>query len=270
MKTLVKCTLILLLGIYSISCEFEPYEEGTQNELIQQESALYGYLQSVSEDPEAELLDIGCVEFIYPFTLFVYDTDSIFSRQEAVFDNKNFITLLDTLEEDFAISLSYPITGTLEDGESVTISSNEELEASLETCVNEQFEEIIGRCNAIVSDQECVWEVTDITFMESPSISSSFKLEDDGSVSFIVTETEYEGTWIFYFIGNELHLNINFEYTEENTPNMDNDLLPVKEDWNFDWLITHIDSEQIIFENETEQGYTLELKCGDTPEEDEN
>ncbi|WP_394750851.1 hypothetical protein [Spongiimicrobium salis] len=265
--------LILFLGSIFLGCEFEPIGDEKERSLIQQESALYGYLETVSSDPETTLLDVGCVEFVYPFTLFVYNNDSIFARREAVFNNKNFIGILTTLEKEYSISLSYPIQGTLEDGESVAINSNEELEASLETCIEETFEEIIGLCNGIVSEMECVWEVTESSISESPYLATNFKLEEDGSVTFTIGETAYKGTWVFYYIGNELHLNINFQSMEDTMLDMD-PTFSIEDDWNFDWQIIHIDTEKIMFTNTEAVEYTLERQCEeeetDDSEEQEN
>jgi len=249
----------ILLSSSFYNCEFEPYGGEIEGELIRQETDLYNYLQLVANNPETPLLDIGCVEFIYPFLLFIYDEELSVVRKESVLDNENFTSLLSNLEKDYAISLSYPISGKLEDGTSVIITSNEELLNSLNTCIKEKLEIILGDCNAIV--QECVWSVTESSTIEDQYLESVFKLEDDGSVTFETQETTYNGTWVFYFIGNILHLNIHFEYNQDNEPNAENNLPNVKDDWNYDWEITYIDEEKINLENTEEQAYTIERIC---------
>jgi len=255
--------IALMLLFTTVSCEFEPYEPGLGEEVIEQESTLYSYLQLVTEDTNATVLQVGCVEFIYPFVLFVYDTDDVFVRKESILDNQSFAMVLATLEEDYAIGLSYPITGFLQDGSPIEINSNETLEASLQTCIDEQKEIILGACNGIATAKDCVWNVTESSIVDSPYTlaDANFKLEDDGSVSFIVDETTYVGTWIFYFIGNDLHMNMFYEYNADNMPDPENDLLPIKEDWNFDWKITYIDDEKIDIENNLDQTYALERVC---------
>ncbi len=271
-KNLIQTSLIGILLIGVVSCEVEPYEPTTGEDLIQQESALYSYLQIVTDSPDSEVLEVGCVEFIYPFILYVYDTEAIFARQESILDNQDFTTLLANLEEDYSIGLSYPITGFLQDGSSLEITSNEELEASLQACIEAEIEHIIGVCNGIATAEECVWDITESSLMDNPYVSlpANFSLEDDGSVSFQVEEVIYRGTWIFYFIGNDLHMNMFFEYEENTNPETNPDLLPIKEDWNFDWKINYIDTEKIEIENHLEQAYTLERVCEEEMDDIEN
>ncbi|MGB5818352.1 MAG: hypothetical protein WBG90_02630 [Saonia sp.] len=269
MKTSLKnIFLTLLVSCSFCACEFEPYELREGEELIQQESVLYNYLQLVSDDPEAELIDIGCVEFIYPFVLFVYDTEQEFVQQESVLNNKNFTKLLAGLEEGHAISLSYPITGMLQDGSTLNITSNDELQASLETCIEEELEIILGACNAIAA--ECQWNVSESSVVDSPYLEAFFTMEDDGSILFQIGENEYNGTWVFYFIEELLHLNIYFEYDDDTQPLPENELLPIKDDWNYDWKITYIDEIKISIENDNGDTYTLNRICAEETDDPEN
>lgn len=260
MKTKLSQIFLLLSMVYvTISCEFEPYEVGTLEDLIQKESSLYGYLQTVSQTPEAPLLKIGCVEFIYPFLLFTYDTEESFVTQTSILDTTDFITFLNNLNDGYSISLSYPISGVLPDGTILEVTSNEELEASLETCISENLEIILGECNAIATEMDCIWRIEESSVPEDPYILSNFDIQEDGSVRLSVDESEYKGTWIFYFIGDILHLNMAFGPEEENQN--DPSQSSIQEDWNYDWEITYIDEEKIILKNNEEQQYTLIRDC---------
>lgn len=299
----------LLVALCAVSCnedfgdyfdqelaEFPP--ENIENvESITKDDELYSYLNLVSR-AEDSLTDVGCIEFIYPFILFQFDENDNYLNQVTVEGNKNFASLLDELQDDFSIGLSYPISGTLFDGTQVSVNSNEELRESLKTCIEEELEIVIGNCNAIVED--CIWKVKDSEPKDSTYIDSYFTLREDGSVVFSVlqkidslsTDTEEQmldsipsyttekGTWVFYFIGADLHMNINLGPIEEDENGMTVAQDSIKADWNFDWKVNYIDLTQIKIEksymesDSTENGeseelitqeYTIEKEC----EEDE-
>lgn len=296
----MKKILLPLLLISLFSCEKDLDDEAIQAlltgtnseysniETIAKEDKLYGYLGLVSKDSETNLMDVGCIEFIYPFVLFQFDDKDNYIRQVSVQGNENFAETLANLAEDYSIGLSYPISGNLIDGTPVTVNSNKELQKSLESCIEEELEIIIGNCNDIVISETCIWKVTFSDFEESPYIDSFFTLREDGSVVLSVLknneqqeneeEQEYNlevGTWIFYFIGSDLHMNINFGPIDENEEEISENNL-IKSDWNFDWKINHIDSDKIEIEKtaikilETETGeieqtfmenITLEKEC---------
>jgi|GEM_PF-3613841 len=269
----MKKYLLFLITAILISCNDDlegNLEWGTFNgipeniELIEKKDPLFNYLGLTSKDTSSENTDIACIEFIYPFVLFEFDEDDEYVKQVSVRGNENFAELLDNLEEGYSIGLSYPISGNLEDGTPVTVEDNAQLQQSLETCIEEELEIIIGNCNAIATAEKCIWKITQSNPEESQYIDSFFTLREDGSVVFSVLqvseneeideseeELEYEtevGTWIFYFIGTDLHMNINFGPIEKDDNGEILESETVKSDWNFDWKINYIDLERIEIE----------------------
>jgi len=271
-------------------------------QIIAKEDALFSFLSLVADADEDTLTDVGCIEFIYPFILFRFDETANFLDQVVVTGNENFTNVLDGLNEGYSIGLSYPISGNLFDGTSVTVNNNEELQQSLQTCIEEELEIIIGSCNAIV--EECVWKITESDPEGSIYIDSFFTLEDDGSILFSVLQTHYPmvdgeeenhneemavyedalGTWIFYYIGPDLHLNINFGPIEEDENGFAIPQDSVKSDWNFDWKVKRIENDIIKIEKSytetvgTDTGevavwyteeITLEKQCDEESPEDE-
>lgn len=293
----MKKILLPLLLISLFSCQKDLDEEAIQallngtnpivssQETITKEDTLYNYLSLVSQDSETEFMDLGCIEFIYPFVLFQFDQEDNYINQVSVQGNENFADILNNLGEGYSIGLSYPISGSLIDGTPVTVENNDQLQKSLETCIEEELEIIIGNCNAIATAEECIWKISQSDPEESIYIDSFFTLREDGNVVFSVLQVkedseneelteeeeeqkpEYEnevGTWIFYFIGSELHMNINFGPIEEDEQGeiIAEDF--IKSDWNFDWKINYIDLEKI----EIEKTYT-EVIVSETSSEEE-
>lgn len=254
-------------------------------EIIKKDDALYSYLGLVATDTDEEITDVGCIEFIYPFLLFQFDEQDEYVQQVSVLGNENFAFILSNLQDGHSIGLSYPISGNLIDGTLLSINNNEELQQSLDSCIEEELEIILGNCNAII--EECVWKVSESDPADSPYLSSFFALRSDGSVVFSVIQKdggnddedlkeedeangneedegefrEKVGTWIFYFIGPDLHININFgpeEEEKEEESGLVSELDTLKSDWNFDWRITYIDTDKIEIEKSYIQTATTE------------
>lgn len=246
--------------------------------IIKKDDALYTYLGLLSTDTDTEITDIGCIEFIYPFVLFQFDNEDKYVQQVSVLSNENFASILSNLKDGYSIGLSYPISGNLKDGTPVSVNSNEELEQSIDRCIEQELEIILGECNAIVED--CIWSLTESDPEDSSYLDSFFTLRGDGSVVFSVIQKDTEnddesiedgdeteedemvfkeevGTWIFYFIGPDLHMNINFGPIEEEN-GMVSELDSLKSDWNFDWKINYIDTEKIAIEKSYLQSATVE------------
>lgn len=280
----MKKIILLLVPIFILSCQSDFDDPSIQElltsgtnpnfnseETISNDDTLYDYLNLVSRTTDTELTDVGCIEFIYPFVLFQFDDEERFISQISVKGNEDFTSILNDLQDGFSISLSYPISGNLLDETHITVNNNDELQESLETCIEEELEIIIGECNTIFTAESCLWRIIESDNDESPYIESFFEINDDGSVNFSVldeeaaddtdSETTEEaiyntciGTWVFYYIGPDLHLNINFGPILENEEQQDNQEIDEKEqiklDWNFDWKINYIDSDKIVIEKE--------------------
>lgn len=102
------CTLIFT------SCEDEPIGEiQVNNDIV--DVVLLNYMKLVTDDPSSQ--NINCIEFNYSFTIFTFDAEMNFVEAQAVFNNGEFLTLLNGLTKEQSISLNFPIAGTLHNGE---------------------------------------------------------------------------------------------------------------------------------------------------------
>ncbi len=137
----MKKTFLLLLFIVLVvfpSCENEPVSEINVNtDSFEVDSELYGLISRIAtltDDP------IDCIEFNYSFPLFIFDENMVYLEVIAITDNEQFSTFLGNLSDDYSISLSYPITGTLSNGELVDINNNEQLKDAIDNCVKDQYQ----------------------------------------------------------------------------------------------------------------------------------
>ena len=232
MKNLLNVALVILL-IFFTSCQNEPLGEIDQSKVIKVNSELYNLiLRAAGNDFEN---DITCIDFNYGFTLVIYDENFDIFGYQIVNSDSEFSAFLATLEEGKSISLSYPISSILNSGEPYTINNNEELKAAIDACV--QAEEV-SNCNSILTEISCIWKIDHLEGLNSEYEASYFEVSNYGNAGLYSGENSYGGTWITYFIEDELHLNIFLMGNEE-----------IKNDWNFDWKVVSYGESQLEIYN---------------------
>lgn len=244
-----------LLGICVVcclaSCENEDIDDLfqiTEADLIAENSDLFSLLDRITtDDPSAT--DVTCIDFIYSFTVVIYNEDVDLQSSRVVNNDAEFSEVLGLVGDGQYINVSFPISSTLANGASLVITNKDELKAAIDACIEEEQIQAIGNGTTILV--ECVWEVQipdDVVF--STYTDAVFRVTPDGIVVFYHRGETYGGTWILYFIEDELHININLD-TEE----------VVGEDWNFDWKVNSITNQLIDFEIDEEIRFILQKEC---------
>lgn len=242
MKILCYSFLLLLPLLYS--CEDEPISKADPSKVIQVNSELYNLIErAAGNDFENE---ITCIDFNYAFTLVIYDENMDIFGYQVVNNDIEFSEFLATLEEGKSISLSYPITSTLNNGESYTINNNKELKEAIDSCLEA---DTISTFNTILTETSCIWKVKYLEGENSEYEDSYFEVSITGNAGLYFNDESYGGTWITYFIEDELHLNIFIAGDES-----------VSSDWNFDWKIINFDESQMTITNGSDS-YSLIKDC---------
>jgi len=245
-KLLFTLTLGLIFSSFFTSCENEPVVF-TEVELIPEDSNLFLLLEQVTSD-ESEIGSVICINFVYNFTLFVYDEANEFVNREVMHNDRDFYQFLIAIPEEYSIGISFPIQSVLEDGTEFLVENKEQLENAIKDCLFVGQQAIIGNSNTIIS--ECVWEVNLFNDDDPTTYKNAvFDVKDDGTFFFYNDGTSYVGTWIFFFIENELHLNINLTGDDE-----------VTLDWNIDWKVDFVSNETIQISND-DITYVLKKEC---------
>ncbi|QLC66424.1 hypothetical protein LPB248_09035 [Flavobacterium sp. LPB0248] len=225
MKNLSKI-IILLLSIFIVyGCEFQDnlhevvnLETGEFGKLIKKDSELYNTLENTTSQKTLEEGETPpCVEFIYPLTLKVYDSNKNPIGVQYIMSDIQFSKILENLSSDQSLSISYPISTTLADNTVYTVNSNSELDIALKNCTRE---DIIIYCNGIISPPldkplDYYWRVTYSQTNENTYLSGRFLINSDGTLVFYFNNQEYNGTWFFLFVDDKLHLNIKLDGESE-------------------------------------------------------
>ncbi|MEQ3656158.1 MAG: hypothetical protein ABNH00_09870 [Dokdonia sp.] len=260
----MKKRIILLLCAISLiglsGCDNEDVDDlftaTNTADLIAEDSELFTLLERATSDDDASALKpITCIRFIYSFTVVIYLENSELERSQIVNNDAEFSALLGEVGEGQFVGVSFPITSQLEDGSTFEVNNKEELKAAIDACVIEEQEGIIGECEGLL--QSCVWEVqlpagtTDYDTYEN----AVFDVSEDGTVDFYHRGVRYDGTWIVYFIEDELHININLD-----DDNPDDDYM-TDLDWNFDWKTVIVDAQTMNISIDDGKDYVLKQRC---------
>jgi hypothetical protein len=242
--------LLFCLIVTAVSCDNEPVDLSTisAEEAIIVNSEFYNNIERVADkNPENNLV---CIDFIYAFTLYIFDEELELANTQIIKSDLEFSNLLGNLVDGYSISLSYPIHGLTNEGDTVEINNNDDLKAIIDNCLKD---EVIAYCSGLLSSPECVWKVIHNDNGNNEFENAYFDVDEFGTVSFYYNANTYYGTWINYYIEDELHLNISL-----------NDDTDVAENWNFDWKLTIIDSDNMQMEyNGTT--FFLQKECEEGP-----
>jgi len=243
--------LCIIAGFLSCTEDLDDSLLITEGDLISANSELFTLINGIVADDDTNTLEeVTCIDFIYPFTVVIYNETVQFVSREIVGSDLAFRDLLDTIEEGQFIGMSFPITSLLDDGTTFAVNDKDELREAIDQCLTVLEEEVvIQNGNGIITD--CVWEIQlpeDVLF--STYTDAVFDVAVDGTITFYHRGIPYFGTWIFFFIEDELHLNINLDDQEQ-----------IGVDWNFDWRIPFIDEDTIHIETEEGLQFILEKEC---------
>jgi hypothetical protein len=243
MKNLRYISIILLLAIFN-SCEDEPLGKADPSKVIQVNSELYNLIEKAAgNDFENELT---CIDFNYAFTLVIYDENMDIFGYQVINSDSEFSEFLGTLEEGKSISLSYPIASILDNGQPYVINNNDELKEAIDKCLEE---DTITTCNNILTQPTCIWKIRHLNGPNTEYGGSYFEVSYYGNAGLYFQEEAFGGTWVTYFIEDELHLNIFLTGDQE-----------ISDDWNFDWKVVSFDEAQMEITNGTDT-YQLVKDC---------
>ncbi|MEW7279856.1 hypothetical protein ABW636_14780 [Aquimarina sp. 2201CG1-2-11] len=247
MKKLTSFLLFIALLTFISSCEYDSFDRFPDNiEEINKDSELFNSIKNISTNKSKDTEPV-CVIFVYPFNIYLFNSEAEIVDSKIINNNLEFIELLANTEgNNGGVGLSYPITSTLEDGNEFIIHNNAELKSVIEACIET---EIIGICEDILEEKNCIWQITSLTDNQRYN-SSLLDFYNDGTGVFYDNGNAYRTSWVSLFIENELHVNIHLEGDSE-----------VTEDWNFDWSAVIIDDNVMEITND-DQKYTIKKQCG--------
>jgi hypothetical protein len=210
---------------------------------ISADSDLFNNLIEVSSNSDKPNETIACINFIYPITLFVFNENNEYQSTTTISNDDEFSNFLDPIVDTYSISISFPITSALSSGEELIIENKEELEESINNCLDV---EMVGECVNLI--RECLWKIG-YSFEYDNLYLGNLLQETDGFLTMYTQNNIIAGSWTPFVIENELHININLIDTTD-----------VGDYFNLDWKAEYIDDNSLRLSYEDKE-LILNQRC---------
>lgn len=169
---------------------------------------LFDYTQaSVNNQNELDALattcgtndvEIGCLDFVYPISFFTYNTDQQQTGTVTVANDSELFSFLQNLGSSNFISFNFPISVILENGSTVEVNTNQELQTLIDDCVANTNNDPIDISQFEEDLTTGVWYVEYFfdDYDETDDYAGySFTFALDGSAQSVKSGIVVNGTW---------------------------------------------------------------------------
>ena len=161
--------------------------------------------------------EIGCLNIVYPISFFTYNTNQQQTGTVTITNDWELFDFLHRLGPDDFISLDFPITVQLEDGSSVEVNTNQQLQALIVDCVANTNEDPIDISQFEEDLTTGIWYV-DYFFDDYDETDNyagyEFTFALDGTAQSVKSGVVISGTWALVenfrldlFFGSSVPLN---------------------------------------------------------------
>jgi hypothetical protein len=141
----MKKIIVLLTVFLFYGCANEDIDDALRHkDLVKKDSELFKLLEKVSNNSNDPLNDIVCINFVYPFKILLYDANFQIINEVSVYNDANLSSFLGSINNSQLISISYPISTTLNNGTVYTINANDELKNAIDECAQEDLIIVLG------------------------------------------------------------------------------------------------------------------------------
>lgn len=161
--------------------------------------------------------EIGCLNIVYPISFFTYNTDQQQTGTVTITNDWELFDFLHRLGPDDFISIDFPITVQLEDGSSVEVNTNQQLQALIVDCVANTNEDPVDISQLEEDLTTGIWYV-DYFFDDYDETDNyagyEFTFALDGTAQSVKSGVVISGTWALIenfkldlFFGSSVPLN---------------------------------------------------------------
>ncbi len=161
--------------------------------------------------------EIGCLNIVYPISFFTYNTNQQQTGTVTITNDWELFDFLHRLGPDDFISIDFPVTVQLEDGSSVEVNTNQQLQALIVDCVANTNEDPIDISQLEEDLTTGIWYV-DYFFDDYDETDNyagyEFTFALDGTAQSVKSGVVISGTWALIenfkldlFFGSSVPLN---------------------------------------------------------------
>ncbi|MBQ0786378.1 MAG: LamG domain-containing protein [Oceanihabitans sp.] len=252
---------------FPITIIFNDYSEL----VINSQTELEAQIENCNDEDEEDD-DIECIDFQFPITISMYNTDFQVIDTVTINDDEALYAFIENLEGGVLASINFPVTMVLANGDTVVVENNSEMEAAIEAAEDacdedddyDWNDDDIEDCDVSLSELETYLLACNIT---APTYDASGNILDENYLMFDANgEVAVNGEPTITEFGSWSLLETNSGYTLTIGGLSTFDLL------NGEWLLLGCDEDEFIFSQETNLGNVtimeLEQDCEDcnTPE----
>lgn len=216
----VSISLLLISSIFGCSNFDDNWREkastdtGISGKIIEKSSELYETLKKATANETPKSSEVApCVEFVYPLSLRIYDSNLLAIGSTNIYSDVEFSKVLKDLPNGQSLSISYPISTTLEDNTKYTVNNNAELAIALNNCSRE---DIVRYYNdlflpIIENPINFFWRIKYSETGDNTYFSGIFLINPGGYLILYYNNQKYYGTFFFLLVDDKLHLNIHLD-----------------------------------------------------------
>ena len=175
--------------------------------------------ECLGENEEDE--DIECIDFQYPISISIYDTNFEVIETVIVENDEALYDFIENLDGSVLASLNFPVTMILSDDSTIEVNNNQELEEAIEAAENECDEDDDNDWDDDDEDEcteefvelalkECIWNIVSYN---GDDVFVNYDVAFDPNYGFTVSENGnviHDGTWSVSE-GEEDDVLVNFE-----------------------------------------------------------
>ena len=194
------------------------------------------------DEHKGDFLKINCFNFVFPITISSYDSNKQVASTISINDTKSLYDFIHNLLDNQYIALRYPIIVNNENGESITIINNSELENS----IKKALDNCTANTNNLPNFEEIIttgsWEITYFYYDHEKTVLYNgfvFVFKKDKTVTATKSGVTLNGQWEAKIDNGNKEFKINFN----------SDLL---HDLAQDWKLLEYNSYQIRYRDDSD------------------
>jgi len=203
---------------FPITIIFNDYSEL----VINNQDELEAQIENCNDEDEEDD-DIECIDFQFPITISMYNTDFQVIDTVTINDDEALYAFIENLEGGVLASINFPVTMVLANGDTVVVENNAEMEAAIEaaedTCDEDDdydWNDDDGNddcTEAYIASSliECHWNY--VTSLYSPFVAEYFVFLADGTAEIyndVTGDLVTTGTWSLSSDNDITSLNLEF------------------------------------------------------------
>lgn len=197
--------------IYPITIIYENFS----TQVISNSNTLDDVLDDCEEDDGFD--EIDCISFNYPIVINVYNSNNQLAETVTILNDTQLYVFIDNLDNFDLIAINYPISLHNSNGQTIVISSNNELENFIEDAIDDCDDSPGGTggtatlTNAIINGTWYISYYFDDVDETSIYNGYNFTFNTNGTSIAIKNATSINGTWSNYIDSGQEKLELAFD-----------------------------------------------------------